>query len=62
MRKLVVRKTVLGIPIPFTSQTIVRGTGKFVAWDYGYDLIIKKGVFKIHHKSKLSPTARRQLG
>lgn len=62
MQKVVVPKRILGIPIPFTKKTVIQGSGQKVAWDYGYDLTIKQGVFQIHNRTALVPMPGVKLG
>jgi hypothetical protein len=37
-----------------TTRKIIRGTGRFVSGEYGYDLSIRRGVFQIHCKLKIN--------
>lgn len=40
--------------ITFLTKKVIRGSGNFVAGEYGYNLSIKRGVFQIHCKMKLN--------
>lgn len=52
--------TIFGIG--FGKKKVIRGTGRFVQGEYGYDLSIKEGVFRIHCKMKLIPKRHVKTG
>ena len=52
--------TIFGLS--FGKKKVIRGTGNFVSGEYGYDISVKKGVFQIHCKMKITPQRHVKTG